>query len=110
MTNYDQMSDREMDKLIEKTVFKRGYWRTEQGGQEICLVPHYSTNLVSAFSIVEHLRKQGRVVVVKVDGLRKEGASPYTVLIDGQPRTDGKSLCRTICLAALSFADNKGKL
>lgn len=64
--------------------------------------PYYSTDIAAAWLVVEKLVNEGKVFIVKGDGLRT-GDYPlkWTVLCDNQPRTDANTAPLAICLAAL---------
>lgn len=77
-------------------------WLNPQG--ELAPLPCFSLAVAPAWSVVEHLRKQGCVVIVKADGQRTyKDALPYTVLIDSMPRTDALTMADAICRAALKW-------
>ena len=77
---------------------------------EECPPPRYSTDVAAALGVVEALRSRRRVVTVKADGLRKPGASAYTVLVDGLPRVDAETAPLAICRAALLVAASPASL
>jgi hypothetical protein len=55
---------RELDKLIEQKVFKRGFWRTNIGDSELCLVPAYSTEIAAAYQVIEKLKESSKYEIV----------------------------------------------
>lgn len=70
--------------------------------------PAYSTDIAAAWQVVEKMVADGKVVVVKGDGLRDGERNPrWTVLVDGQPRTDAHTAALAICHAALAALEGK---
>lgn len=65
-------------------------------------IPYYSTDIAAAWQVVEKLVADGRVFIVKGDGLRTgDFAKKWTTLCGNQMRTDATSAPLAICLAAL---------
>ena len=64
---------------------------------------HYSTDIAAAWEVVEKMVSDGRVFIVKGDGVRTGDHNPkWTVLVANMPRVDANTAPIAICRAALA--------
>ncbi len=64
-------------------------------------LPHYTDEDAQALEVAKAIGDTGRVVFIKIDGLRGSGVERYTVLIDKvEKRWDDHSLALAICRMA----------
>jgi len=105
---------RKLDRLIAEHVmgWKKGRKFANGNGEWIIdgkvdfrtwdLTPDFSTKIEAAWWVVEKMKAEGMVVIIKADGLRTGDYNPgWTVLVDNQSRTDADTAPHAICLAAL---------
>ncbi len=103
---------REIDALVARHVMGWTYKTFPDGacplvkhwycGEQYVLMKSFSTSISDAWQVVEKLVIEGKVFIVKGDGLRAgDYALKWTVLCDNQPRTDADTAPLAICLAAL---------
>lgn len=66
------------------------------------LLPEYSSFIAQAWLVVEKMKRDGMLVIIKADGLRiGDFSHGWTVLIDNHPRVDADTAPLAICKAAL---------
>lgn len=103
---------RELDALVAEKVMGWTFRTFPEGvcpnvkhwycGEQYVLMKPFSTDIAAAWRVVEKLVSDGRVFIVKGDGLRDGDFNPkWTVLCDNHPRTDAATAPLAICLAAL---------
>lgn len=92
--NWPDLSARERDQLVTEMLHK-------YMGRDYEVLPHYTTDIAAAFSVLEAMRREGYVVRMDSDFDMYWGITLYNPKMAGASHANASSLPEAICLAAL---------